>query len=259
MIFSNRIIMLAAHSRRIFMQRGLSVDEVEKIVEDFYNDLPALQQIHCKIFENEEEAFGYEYAKQSRETKTRTSGAYFPRDRTIFIPAASNHSEEDLRRTLRHELLGHFGLNTFHTIENRNTLNSIMRHKGAGKEPDNWAKIQNTYPGAGRDTLAEEYFAHICENPAHPDVKISSRLLKLILTSKRHIPSSLDIDGLANYVEQKAAENDLEQKHMPSSNNSSFKLSFDLSNLRSLSALKQGKFQPESAVKKQKLVADLER
>ncbi|MBD8615535.1 MULTISPECIES: hypothetical protein [Pseudomonas] len=224
------------------MTNGLTVDEAMEIVKDFYREYPALQQISCEVFPSEKEAFGDEYAQQSRETKTRTSGAYLARDRAIFIPAASNYSEEDLRATLRHELIGHFGLNTFTTDQKRNILNAILRFKGSGKEPENWAKIQGLYPRESRDTLAEEYFAHICEAPAHPDVKLSERSLEQILTSKSYIPSNLEISGLANYVEKLASENVLKQQHMPSSNGSSFKIFMNLEKISVVAKLATGRF-----------------
>ncbi|MBD8089037.1 hypothetical protein IFT48_03510 [Pseudomonas fluorescens] len=225
------------------MTDGLSVDEAEIIAQDFYEEYPALKSIPCHIRYSEEEAYGHEYARKSKEAGYRTSGAYYPKRAAIRIASSSNRTEEDLRRTLRHELLGHYGLNCFKPQEKRSILDSLLRFKESGQSADNWAYLSKMYPGAPSHLLAEEFFAHLCEHNARPDVLITPTALQQILSSKDHLPSSAEIIGLANLIAEKAADNDLVQQTFPSKDNESFKTTYHLDWIKAAKDLERGVFE----------------
>lgn len=212
------------------MSHGLSYDEADKIIVAFYNEFSALLKISYILGKDEEEVFGYDHAEENPKYGFRTPGAYYPKEACIRIAASANSSEEDLRKTLRHELLGHFGLNTFIGNEKRSILDSILRFKGSGKEPEKWQYLSELYPGADRDRLAEEYFAQICEDLETAGPPLPQPILEKITTTKNHIPSQRELVGLANYIRQGFRDNTLFQKNFPKGNNDSFRF-FSFSSL----------------------------
>ena len=96
-------------------QRGLTVEAVQKLVDDFLAEYNGNIPVTPVIQDKQEDIYG---PRASREAiGFRIDGAYHPA-RHLFALAASNMGDEGaVRRALRHELLGHYGLNTFKPAE----------------------------------------------------------------------------------------------------------------------------------------------
>lgn len=70
---------------------------------------------------------------------------------------------DDLMTTLRHEVIGHFGLNTFTSDDKRALLKSISATRGELSMRRLWAAIDRDYAGQPESIKAEEVFALQCE------------------------------------------------------------------------------------------------
>lgn len=72
----------------------------------------------------------------------------------------------DLLVTLRHEVLGHYGANTFAPAEKRALLDGIIAAREQPGMKDRWEDINRRYAGTSMDVRAEEVWALHCETLA---------------------------------------------------------------------------------------------
>lgn len=85
------------------------------------------------------------------------------RPSSVLVNAASTRDGADARRTLRHEILGHFGLNTFTPADKRQILDTIMAAQGEGALAPFWARVRRQYADKSEPIQAEEAFALAAE------------------------------------------------------------------------------------------------
>jgi len=170
---------------------GLSVDEATRIVDDFLADFNG--NIPLKPFIREKVSEIYRNVADDSDTARTTKGAYHP-SADLFTVVAGNArgtvsgspalrlqkgrlresvelgAKADLLKTLRHELLGHYGLDTFAPEDKRALLQKLI---AAQKEPwlaPAWRHASNL--GDQLDAIkeherelavAEEAFARLAE------------------------------------------------------------------------------------------------
>lgn len=72
-------------------------------------------------------------------------------------------SREDFLASLRHEVLGHFGVNTFTPAEKRSLLDGIIAARDEPSMAPLWKQVERQYQQAPLDVKAEEVFALHCE------------------------------------------------------------------------------------------------
>jgi len=72
----------------------------------------------------------------------------------------------DLLETLRHEVLGHHGANTFVPDDKRALLDGIIAAREQPGIKDSWEDINERYAGTSIDERAEEVWARHCESLA---------------------------------------------------------------------------------------------
>ncbi|MBI0552589.1 LPD38 domain-containing protein [Pectobacterium parmentieri] len=69
----------------------------------------------------------------------------------------------EIRRTLRHEVLGHYGLNTFKPADKRLVLDAIIKTQDDPKYRSLWEQVKQNYSDKPEFHQAEEVFAHAAE------------------------------------------------------------------------------------------------
>jgi hypothetical protein len=72
----------------------------------------------------------------------------------------------DLMLTLRHEVLGHYGANTFKPAEKRALLDGFIAAREEPSLKPRWEDINRRYAGMSMDVRAEEVWALHCESIA---------------------------------------------------------------------------------------------
>ena len=200
-------------------QEGLSVDDASKVVDDFLRDYNGKIPVEPFIREKASEIYGPDV--EGTEFARTTKGAYhpgIPPKPSLFTIVTENAkwderggvsgdprllqqgrglrrstaiergAKDDLQRTLRHELLGHYGTDTF-TPENKQILlQKLIDAKGQAWLAPDWELISrpNMYGKKSELHQAEEVFARISEKDLPPrtiqawnDIKTEfSRLLR---------------------------------------------------------------------------------
>lgn len=180
-------------------QEGLSVDEASKVVDDFLKDYNGNIQVEPFIREKANEIYGPAIDEQGLGDKTK--GAYHPgksivtvvsrnardgvssdrgsnRERSFSEDQGRVGSREvgrsgakaDLITTLRHELLGHYGTDTFTPENKQRLLQKLIEAKNEKWIAPVWKQIAGDSVYGKKSDLhqAEEVFAHIAEKELPP-------------------------------------------------------------------------------------------
>ncbi|BBU05335.1 MULTISPECIES: PLxRFG domain-containing protein [Aeromonas] len=180
-------------------QEGLSVDEASKVVDDFLKDYNGNIPVEPFIREKANEIYGPAIDEQGLGDKTK--GAYHPgksivtvvsrnardgvssdrgsnRERSFSEDQGRVGSREvgrsgakaDLITTLRHELLGHYGADTFTPENKQRLLQKLIDAKNEKWIAPVWKQIAGDSVYGKKSDLhqAEEVFAHIAEKELPP-------------------------------------------------------------------------------------------
>ena len=146
-------------------QQGLTVERTQELVDEFLSSYNGNIDVFPIIKENQEDIYGEQNSKEKYGFEI--AGAYHPARRIITLVTANIRDEKDVKTTLRHELLGHYGLNTFKPSE-KLALLSMVRDTQTLNEPSLkavWDKVETLYPDKNSLEKAEEVFAFVAEEP----------------------------------------------------------------------------------------------
>ncbi|MFQ1974479.1 PLxRFG domain-containing protein [Aeromonas veronii] len=200
-------------------RKGLSVEDAGKVVDDFLRDYNGNIPVEPFIREKASEIYGP--SVEGTEFARTTKGAYHPgippkpslftvvtenakwderggvsgdprllqQGRELRRPTAIERgAKDDLQRTLRHELLGHYGTDTFTPENKRILLQKLIDAKDQAWLAPEWELISRPSMYGDKSELhqAEEVFARIAEKDLPPrtiqawnDIKTEfSRLLR---------------------------------------------------------------------------------
>jgi len=139
----------------------------------FTRDYPGALELIYHFRENTGELYGHRAAEVSADIK----GGYLSKEHIhngrlyrgrVDVPLGNMDDAADLLVTLRHEVLGHYGANTFAPAEKRALLDGLI---AAREEPilkPRWEEINRRYANTSMDVRAEEVWALHCETLA-PD------------------------------------------------------------------------------------------
>jgi putative DNA primase/helicase len=139
--------------------------EAEGVARLFLTDYPGALELAYKFRDNTAQLYGPRAVEVPQDMK----GGYLPKEtiapngRTyrgrVDIPLENVQDARDLLITLRHEVLGHYGANTFAPAEKRALLDGVI----AGREEPTlkplWDDINERYAGTSLDMRAEEVIA----------------------------------------------------------------------------------------------------
>lgn len=139
----------------------LSFEEAEALVYEFCDTYPSASAVKFVIGETQEELYG---KHAIRETEGLILGSYNPREGRAFFATANFPTHDKFRRSLRHEILGHFGINTFNPGEKRALLDAIMGSRSVPSVEPVWQDVDRNYPRMVEIRKAEEIFAFVCED-----------------------------------------------------------------------------------------------
>ena len=138
----------------------LSVDDAKALVIEFCATYPVASTISYKLRETQEELYG---PQATREAVGGILGSFRPGSRQADFATSNFRNEDEFKETLRHEVLGHFGINTFNPAEKRAVLDGIIESRNEPGMSELWAEVAQLYPEADDSLKAEEVFAFACE------------------------------------------------------------------------------------------------
>ncbi|UCQ19348.1 hypothetical protein DCF79_08030 [Edwardsiella tarda] len=180
---------------------SLSFERVSQIVHDFEQEYKGNIPIEIRVYRRQEDAYGPQatrenvgriagafhggagrravsrYPDASNALRTAAGTLHGGRGQVsgdprtdnvtrpsfVLVNAASIRDEADARRTLRHEILGHFGLNTFTPADKRQILDAIMAAQGEKELSTLWNEVRRGYSHKSQSIQAEEVFALAAE------------------------------------------------------------------------------------------------
>ena len=146
----------------------LSIAEAQSLAYEFIQHYPIATQLGF-IFGEDARAL---YGQSASQVPSNIKGGYSARGfdvecrrflGRVDVALGNQSGQDDFIKTLRHEVIGHFGLNTFSPTEKRALLDGIHAARHEPSMEALWRKIDRSYPDATPDERAEEVFAHICE------------------------------------------------------------------------------------------------
>ncbi|WP_241754009.1 zincin-like metallopeptidase domain-containing protein [Xanthomonas translucens] len=137
----------------------------------FTRDYPGALELIYHFRESTGELYGHRAAEVPADLK----GGYLSKEHIhngrsyrgrVDVPLGNMEDAADLLVTLRHEVLGHYGANTFAPAEKRALLDGIIAAREQPGMKDRWEDINRRYAGTSMDVRAEEVWALHCETLA---------------------------------------------------------------------------------------------
>lgn len=142
-------------------EKGLSVDAVQKVFDDFVASFNGNFDVLPYIKAKQEDIYGPNASIEK--LGFPIEGAYHPAKRFITLVASNLDNEEAAKRTIRHELLGHYGLNTFTPDQKRDLLTSVLATQNEPTLKPVWDQVNKHYAQKSPLERAEEVFAFVAE------------------------------------------------------------------------------------------------
>ena len=184
-------------------------DEVEKVFLDFQKAHNDNIPIKLLIKDNPEDLYGEQYSKENY--GQRIFGAYHPEKSEIALFAASFHDHREVTTTLRHELMGHWAINTLEPIEKRALLERIVDARDEPSLSPYWQQVDKDYSKETDLYKAEEIYAFVAEldksathTISEPDLFSSEKL------------SFDELDAITANIENGIREGSRQQQTFPS-------------------------------------------
>jgi|GEM_PF-682095 len=138
--------------------------EAQAVFLAFTRDYPGALELAYHFGESIGELFG----DHAAEVPAGLKGAYLPKKHIykgrpfrggVYVPLGNIDDAADLLVTLRHEVLGHHGANTFAPTEKRALLDGIIAAREQPGIKESWEYINRCYAGTSVDVRAEEVWA----------------------------------------------------------------------------------------------------
>jgi len=209
--------------------KGMPVEDVQAIAKQFMQDYNGNIPLKLRVVNTQEEAYG---PNGTEEKIGVVKGAYHPKS-GFFILAASNlRNEADARATMRHEILAHYGLNTFNKEDKKAILNKIIASKKTQLKEE-WKEIEALYSDKDEYVQAEEVFAKIAENKRTFKRAIADKIISLVYRALRHIGlakqpiSRSELRQIIASISEGIRRGDMKQKTFPKSDDAQFSRASD--------------------------------
>ncbi len=145
--------------------------EAQGVTRLFVRDYPGALELAYRFREDTAGLYG----DRAAEVPGGMKGGYIPKPtehngRTyrgrIDVPLENMTDARDLLLTLRHEVLGHYGANTFAPAEKRALLDGLAASREEPSLKPLWDDVDRRYADSSQDVRAEEVFALYCEGVA---------------------------------------------------------------------------------------------
>lgn len=175
-------------------KRAVTIEEMKEAVTLVYKECNGNLPLKFKIRNNAEEIYDAKTIEKYPELRNY-QGAYFPRDGRIeficsrilsstgSVGQIEGKTEQDQSRegrerairaaiqVVRHEVLGHYALNTCSIEQKQNILDAIVKNRHEPSIQRDWEDVENTYPNRTAMQKAEEVFSFVAENKPVLDAK----------------------------------------------------------------------------------------
>ncbi len=227
----------------------LTFERTWELIDEFCEIYPVAYAIDYRVKATQEELYG---PTATRANVGRIFGGYIPatsgdRQRSpsyrgrCDLAYSSFRDETELRQTLVHEVLGHFGLNTLERSEKRVLLESIQQSRHLSGLDALWNSTANRYADSPDLLVAEELYCSLVE--AHT-VQIFTAVNRPAILDKlvQDGPQLLrpeDLKSIADHVATGLHDESRDQVIFPADRRAQFSRSNDLPKPLSLERAKE--------------------
>ena len=209
---------------------ALTKTEAQDLTCRFVRDYPGALALAYRLRQNTAEL----YDSRADKVPASMKGGYVPKETThngrtyqgrIDIPLENLRDPRDLMVTLRHEVLGHYGANTFAPDEKRALLDGLVAARNEPGIKPLWESIDRRYSDRSLDVRAEEVFALHCEGlaPIHHvnDAQAAERGQQSFLETcidRTRLVQAADLNSIACMVAQGLHDRTRTQQTFPQIN-----------------------------------------
>ena len=137
---------------------SLTVKETEDIVNRFLRDYNGNIPLSVRIAETPEDLYGPDAKDLGIE------GGYHAARGLFTLAAVRLQNTAHARKVIRHEILGHYGLNTFAPDEKRDLLHRVLETRQEPSLKPFWDRVDRDYADQPELFKAEEVFAFVAED-----------------------------------------------------------------------------------------------
>ncbi|MFA0809339.1 hypothetical protein [Microbulbifer epialgicus] len=142
------------------MNKGLTEGEAKSIIMNFAGLLNFKTPLDYRVRASWKELYGIDGTGGGGYHSAKAPG-----ERGIIAIAAGNHkSATALKKTLQHEVLGHFLINTYSPTEKRQVLENIILSQESPSLMGSWNRVRALYPEMSISMQAEEVYARVSEH-----------------------------------------------------------------------------------------------
>lgn len=165
-------------------ENPISLEEAISAAEQFLADYNGNIELSYRIRKTQYELYGPAGAVSEIGV---VKGAYHP-GRGIFTLTADHlSSATDAVETLRHEVLGHYGLDTFSPADKQAVLDKILASKDEPSLKPVWDDIAVRYKDKSQNVQAEEVFAFLAQGERSGKEKLADLLYSLLTRLLRKV------------------------------------------------------------------------
>ncbi len=156
------LALFSADTSILVSPKKVTLKEAQNIVNDFQQEYNGNIPLEFRVVEKQEQLYGPE---NTVEKVGLIKGSYHPKTGVFGITSSNMQNRADGQATLRHEILGHYGLNTFKPADKKAILQRVINNKNHASLKAVWSKVDENYTELDTMGRAEEVFAILAEKP----------------------------------------------------------------------------------------------
>jgi len=210
------------------LEMPITEEQADGAIHAFYNEFPGLSGLNISHRPTQESFYGN---KASIEAVGTIKGAFLPKRGEVHLPLANFRDVGDLRKSLQHEALGHFGTLTFTGSEKRDLLEVIIAARQSPSMKGDWAKVDKAYAGQSELMKAEEVFCLAAEQIDGPPRKTADQAARTwsdVVQNKTRPLEREDLQTIVESVADGIRRGTREQQIFPIDDRSQFRKTAEL-------------------------------
>lgn len=204
--------------------KGLPVENVQRIAKDFIARYKGHIPLDVRVGKTLDDLYG----PGSEAKLGKVAGAYHPARGILTLAAVRLQDRAAVETTLRHEILGHYGLNTLAPADKRAVLDAILASRSEPSLKEAWAIVDKNYADKSADMRAEEVFAALAEQERSTLGAAWDRILALVQKGLRAVgllngaTSRAELQALARRIGQGIRSGEQVQRTFPKTDDAQF-------------------------------------
>lgn len=200
-------------------------EEADSVIHEFYNENPGIGHLTILHAPAQEDFYGPENSVEKYGAKIK--GAFLPVQRAVQLPLASFRDVGDIRKSLRHEIYGHYGILTLNASDKRSLLEVIIEARQSPSIKAGWAAIDRAYANHSELLKAEEVFC-LCSENIDGDFSYAraeaGKTWTAVITNKERLLQRNDLLVIAEAIADGVQRGTRIQQIFPLDNRSQFRI-----------------------------------